>query len=194
MSISAPHCQCKWSAHCGGPGLADVVLGRKAVLTIPMITQLAEQGERCFVVIPHFFGPSASLAGDIIPQLQLLKQKVPAWARAGAWGLSPVRRLLSGAVQALHGVCGGSALVLGKVDFQLQPPRRDPPSSRLTPGAHRDCPEVISTQIRVLGISAWPESFTPPPPFVLLSGAAWVLAGHCMSICGALHEHMLGTA
>jgi sirohydrochlorin ferrochelatase len=42
-----------------------------------MITQLAEQGERCFVVIPHFFGPSASLAGDIIPQLQLLKQKYP---------------------------------------------------------------------------------------------------------------------
>ena len=139
------------------------------------------------MVIPHFFGPSASLAGDIIPQLQLLKQKVPAWARAGAWGLSPVCCLLSGAVQALHGVCGGSALVLGKVDFQLQPPRRDPPVISSDPWSPSRLPGGDLDPNSCFGNQRLARILHAPSPFCFAVGC-------CMGTCGALHEHMRGTA
>jgi nucleoside-diphosphate-sugar epimerase len=56
------------------PGLLD---GKPAVATIPFLRLLLEQGERRFVLLPFFFGPSAAMYAEVVPQARALQREFP---------------------------------------------------------------------------------------------------------------------
>ena len=56
---------------------ADQLGGRKAPLTVPMLTQLIDQGERQFVILPFFFGPSASIPEILVKAVKAQQERYP---------------------------------------------------------------------------------------------------------------------
>eukprot|EP00667_Euglena_gracilis_P004468 EG_transcript_4491 len=55
----------------------DALHGQRAALALPLLRQLVQRGQRQFVVLPFFFGPSSSIYGEVVDQLRGVRQEHP---------------------------------------------------------------------------------------------------------------------